>query len=121
MIWFCLLGCRGFEIETESLTLQCSDTDLEADSTINWETDGENIVVWRNSVYKSSSAIFTPKLSIEEDKIDLREFWEDDDNGEQYCFNPTIRLLNPEFESAELWWFLGDETISEDIAELEID
>ena len=121
MFWVWLLGCRGFEIETESLTLQCEQEDLDSESTINWETDGADVLVWRNAVYKGSSAIFTPQLSVAEDKIELREYWEVTDSDEQVCFNPTVRIISPDFDSAELWWYLGDDTISEDIAELELD
>ena len=119
MIWFWLLGCRGFEIETESLTLQCEAEDLTADSEIRWRKEGQDILVWRSAVFKPSDAIFTPELSVLEDQIDLREFWETGEGDEDICFNPTVRILEPSFDSAELWWFIGDETISEDIAEIE--
>lgn len=121
MIWFVLLACRGFEIETESLTLQCEADDLAADSEINWRKEGEDILVWRNSVYKPSDAIFTPELTVLEDQIDLREYWETEASEDEICFNPTVRILKPTFEAAELWWFIGDESISEDIAELELE
>lgn len=121
ILGFILIGCTDYNLETQSITEICDDSIDQNESILRWSFDDSDILVQRTSVFKSSDAIFTPEVSIEEDQIYIREFWDTAEAEEEGCFVPTLKILNPQFDNVEVWWFLADEQISIDIVEIEID
>lgn len=77
--------------------------------------EGNNLVFYRDWVYRPASALFEPTFGQDGDGIEVREYWvEPEDTGApsdaETCFRPTVVVQDPEPGDFTLFWYIGDDT-----------
>ena len=119
MIWF-LFACGPIALEFSPEGNGCENVDFDnpEESELLVKEDGDDLLVQRTMVFKSSSAEFVPTYSVDNYKIHIREYWEDDGDGE-FCWTPTVRIVDHPGIDLEFWWYIGDAAISEDVLQYE--
>lgn len=122
MFFMWMFGCGEVTIETQSLTLTCDENVDPEVSEIEWDSDGNDILIRRTAVFQAIDSVFAPEITIMSDSIDLKEFWrEGEEDDTVICMSPTLRVINPPTGDYELWWYIEDEAISFDLIEFEVD
>ena len=119
MIWF-LFGCQAISLEFVAEGQGCENYDFNSPgpSELRLLEDGNDLLIQRTGVLLDSEADFVPTYTLEDYKVFIREYWNEGD-GEQFCWNPTVRIQNHPGTPLEFWWYIGDDVISVDVLQYE--
>ena len=121
-----LAACGGdkvLDISVEQQGCESLSQDEQPASVLVRQDAGENINIYRDWVFISSTAEFDPEFSQDGKDIDVREYWNDgeQDGGVETCFRPTIIINNPPSGKFSLFWYLGDDGTPFDNMRIDID
>ena len=119
MIWL-LFACAPISLEFSAENNGCVNHDFDnpEESELIMTEEENDLVIQRPIVYQSASAEFVPQYSIDRYKVFIREYWEGEGSSD-FCWNPTVRILNHPDVNLEFWWYVGDEPISVDVLQYE--
>ena len=120
MIWF-LVACNPISLEFSPENNGCENVDFDnpAESEIIVQEDGADLLVQRTMVFQSGDAEFTPTYSVDGYKIFIREYWEGGTDEENFCWTPTVRIIDHPEINLEFWWYIADAAISVDVLQYE--
>ncbi|MEE2749990.1 MAG: hypothetical protein VX519_01060 [Myxococcota bacterium] len=108
--WMLLVGCGEIGIRYYSEICSDWDFDDEAGEDLQITMEGEELLVFRTGVQRGCSGSFQPEIEAYNRTIQVFEFWESADEGEDCstCFTPTVVLSGlKERRDYELLWFEG--------------
>lgn len=104
-----LVACTTEVLVTPGQTA-CTDVDFAnpAESTVEWEPDGEGAHVWRTYVFLDQSGLsFEPELGIEKGVLSVHEKWVDAESEDPFCYVPELTVTDYT-GTLELRWFTDD-------------
>jgi len=115
MIWM-FFACNPISLEFSPENAGCINHDFDDpdQSEIALIEEDQDLLIRRTNVFRSSSAEFKPTYSVNGYKVSIREYW-DGGSDDQFCWNPTVRIINHPNEFLEFWWYEGDSNISTNI------
>lgn len=119
---FLLWACAPQQLEFSAETLGCADLDFSDDnqeSELVLKTDKNDLLVSRTLVYQNCDSEFVPTYENDDYKINIREYWETNDDSCQVCFQPTVRIVDGADLELEFWWYIGDEASSFNLIQTE--
>lgn len=119
------LGCgsKTLDIAVEQVGCEGISEGEVPDSTLVQTKQGNDLVIYRDWVFKSSTAEFEPEFEQSRKEVEIYEYWTDDggDEAVETCFRPTIVIENPDAGKFTLFWFIGDEDTPFDNVLIEVD
>ncbi len=121
-----LAACGGEKVLDISVDQQGCESISEGEtpeSVLVQSNQGDNIVIYRDWVFISSTAEFDPEFSQDGNDIQVREYWTDEgsESSVETCFRPTITINNPDPGSFTLFWYIGDESTPFDNISIEVE
>jgi hypothetical protein len=117
MIWlFMACGPISLEFLFENNGCENLDFDNPSDSEIILKEEDDDLLVQRTMVFKSANAEFSPTYSSNDNEIYIREYW-DGEEGTDFCWTPTVRIINPPTVDLEFWWYIEENDIAENVVQ----
>lgn len=114
------LGCapQGLDILFEQPT--CEQPPSEEPFVV--ETNGSGgIFAQRHGVERGCTDVFSPTVSINDDLLVIREYWEEGQVTDcTTCFAPTVSTSELSGREVEVHWIVGDADFPEVIVELSL-
>ncbi len=101
-----LVACNTEIVVTPGQTA-CTDVDFAnpAPSTLEWEPQGDEALVWRTYAFLDQSGLsFEPELGIEKGVLSVTETWVDGETDDPFCYVPQVTISGYTGE-LEVRWF----------------
>ena len=116
IVFFLACGPISLEFSPENNGCENIDFDNPSASEIILQEEGDDLLVQRTMVFKSSNAEFAPEYEVKGNEIYIREFWNGEE-GDEFCWNPTVRILNHPGVFLEFWWYQENNDIAENVVQ----